>query len=45
MNVIENEWHKIKKESNGTGARIDTVMDPKDEKMRQFNAYLNRMLV
>ena len=45
VNVIENEHNKIKKESNGTGARLDTKMDPKDEKMKMFNQHLNRILV
>ena len=34
VNVIDNEFHKIKKESNGTGARLETKMSPMDEKMR-----------
>ena len=45
VNVIDNEQHKIKKESNGTGARLETKMLPMDEKMRQFNTHLNKMLV
>ena len=34
VNVIENEYHKIKKESNGTGASLETKMNPMDLKMR-----------
>ena len=45
VNVIENEHNKIKKESNGTGARLETKMDPKDEKMKLFNQHLNKILV
>ena len=36
VNVIENEWMKIKKEKNGTGARLETNLNPKDEKMQMF---------
>ena len=45
INVVDNENLKIMKEQNGQGARLETNLKANDEKMKQFNKHLNKILV
>ena len=45
VNVNVNEFNKIKREGNGTGARLETKMNPMDENMIQFKNHLNKTLI
>ena len=45
INVVENENLKIMREQNGQGARLETNLKARDDKMKQFNKHLNKILV